>query len=91
MADAVITMKLMPESVEADLEVIKSKAIEVINGFNPIGEVTTSEEPVAFGLKAVMIKFVIVEETGTDAVEEKLAALDNVMSAEVAGYSRTLG
>lgn len=91
MADAVITMKIMPESVEVDLEELKSKAVEIVKEFEPIGEVITTEEPVAFGLKAVMVKFVIDENKGTDAVEEKLAGLENVMSAEVAGYSRTLG
>ena len=91
MADAEIKMKIMPDSVEADLEMIKTKAIEVVKAFEPIGEVKTSEEPVAFGLKAVMVEFVIDENKGTDEVEERLSEIEFVNSVEVAAYSRTLG
>ena len=91
MADAVIKFKIMPESVEADLEAIKSKAIEAVQEFEPIGEVTTEEQPVAFGLKAVILRLIVDENNGTDAIEEKLLAVENVVSAEVAEYSRTMG
>ena len=52
MASVVVTVKLMPESPEVDLDQMKEKATEVINKVGEVGK--TEIEPVAFGLKALL-------------------------------------
>ena len=90
MANVVITMKLMPESPETDLEALAVKAEEVIS---TVGEVGKKEfEPVAFGLKAVLLTFVMDENKGsTDDIEKTISDFDEVASAEVTDVRRAVG
>ena len=90
MANVVITMKLMPESPETDLEALAVKAEEVIS---TVGEVGKKEfEPVAFGLKAVLLTFVMDESKGsTDDIEKTISDFDEVASAEVTDVRRAVG
>ncbi len=90
MADVVITIKLMPESPETDMDALAEKATELIS---KVGEVGKKEiEPVAFGLKALNLIFVMDESKGsTDDVEKELSDLDAVASAEVTDVRRAVG
>ena len=92
MAKVVVNLKIMPMSVEISLEKIKEilkKEIEKFDG-EVLGDLI--EEPVAFGLKAVKIKFAYGEEKGTtDDLEEKISAYDEIQSVEVLSVSRALG
>ena len=91
MAEVVVTIKIMPESPEIDLEEIKSKATEVIS--EEKGEVGKSEiEPMAFGLKSLNLIFVRDESLGSvDEIEEKIKLIEGVTSAEVTDVRRTIG
>jgi elongation factor 1-beta len=91
MADVIITLKVMPESPETDLAALEEKAKEVIAKHN--GEVGKTEiEPIAFGLKAIILTYVINEDFGgTDPVEEDCAALEGCASVEITGCTRALG
>ena len=92
MAKVIVSLKVMPESVEVDLEKVKEiikKEIEDFGG-SVLGDVT--EEPVAFGLKSVKIRFAYGEERGTtDDLEEKISAHDGIQSVEVESVSRAMG
>ncbi len=90
MADVVVTMKLMPESPDTDLDALSSKAEELIS---PVGEVGKKEfEPVAFGLKAIILSFVMDESKGsTDELEKQISDLDDVASVEITDVRRTMG
>jgi len=59
MARVVITLKIMPESPEIDLNNIESEAKTKIQDFSQTQETKTEQEPIAFGLKALKITFVI--------------------------------
>ena len=77
-----IKIKLMPTSPEVDLEQIKKQAQEIIEqkgGKNRKYE----EEPVAFGLKAVIAFFEWPEEKDPEGLEESLSKIENVNSAQV--------
>ena len=90
MGTALIKIKIMPTSPETDLEEIKSKAKEAINetgGEKP----TFEEEPVAFGLKAVIASFALDEDKSLDAIEEKLKTVENVNSVQVIDMRRAFG
>ena len=77
-----IKYKIMPSSLEANLENIKQEAISFLElkGANKI-EVT--EEPIAFGLKAIIIFFQFDEDQGTDHLEEPLKNIENVQSLQM--------
>ena len=93
MGTAIITIKLMPESPEADLDVIQNEAIGMIDDFTGLdAEKRIEEQPVAFGLKALQIMFVMKEETGsTEPLEEQLATIPGVQSVQVTDVRRALG
>ena len=60
MGKALIKIKIMPASPEADLDAIKTKAEEVLKN-NSAEEISFNEEPIAFGLKALILGFSIDE------------------------------
>ena len=92
MAKAIITFKLMPESVDVDLEPIKEKALEIAKESGAIGQMQSRIEPIAFGLKAVLV-IAMLEVVGGDfdAIAAKMGELEGVQSAEVAKMDLALG
>jgi len=92
MANIVVTMKIMPTSPESDLENIKTESIKEIEIFAGSGEVKTIVEPIAFGLKALKILFVMDENIGsTDKLETKINGFNDVNSVEIVDVRRTIG
>ena len=92
MANAIVTVKIMPESPEVNLEKLEKKALADITAFNDGKETKTEIEPIAFGLKAVKIIFVMDESKGSpDVVAEKIAAYEEVNSCEVVDVRRAIG
>ena len=91
MAKVVITLKIMPESPETDLESVKEKAKIVLKSEE--ADVGKEEfEPVAFGLKAIKLIFVRDESKGgTDKIEEEIAKIEGVNSVEVVDVRRAIG
>jgi len=87
MGDVAAKIKIMPASVETDLDKLK-QALEAaipegakLHGF--------SEEPIAFGLKAIIAVIIVGDiEGGTDRVEEAFAAVDEVESVSVVELGR---
>ena len=93
MADAIITLKIMPESPEVDLEALEIKVKERIREFTKDdGEMKVEIEPVAFGLKALKIIFVMDESLGSpDPMAEDVENFEEVASAEIVDVRRALG
>lgn len=91
MADVVVTVKLMPKSQKINLKNVEGKAKEAIAAFG--GEVgKTEEQPVAFGLKALIIYFVMNESKGsTEELEAALANINGVGSVDVTDVRRAVG
>jgi len=90
MGIALIKIKLMPTSPNTNLEEIKNKAylaIEENKGKNTM----FAEEPIAFGLKAVIASFDIEEEDPLEPIEESLRKIESVNSAEVIDMRRAFG
>ncbi len=90
MAKAIVTVRLMMESPETDLSKVEEAAkakIEELKG--EFGKSTI--EPIAFGLKALDIIFIIDETLGTDEFENALNELESVSSAEIRDFRRALG
>ena len=92
MANAIITVKIMPTSPGVDLAKIEELAKEKIVSFAGEGEMKTEEEPIAFGLKALKIIFVMDEEKGSpDPVAEDIQNIEGVNSAEISDVRRAVG
>ena len=91
MADVVITFKIMPGGVDVDLNKIVNSIKKVVKKFGgDVGRV--EEEPIAFGLKALKIIFVIDENKGgTDELEEEISKLKGVKSVNVVDVRRAIG
>ena len=90
MATVVIIVKLMPESPDVNLNDIKvsaRSALEVHGAKN----ISFEEKPIAFGLKAIMMKLDMPEEKGTDLVEIELAKIKDVSSVTIEDYRRAFG
>ena len=87
MARVIITIRVMPEGVDVDLDDL----LERIRKNVPEGTDVRANEvvPVAFGLKALRINLARDESLGgTDDIEEALGNLEGVAQVEVETVSR---
>ena len=91
MAQAIVTLKIMPESPDIDLKEIEIAATQEIKVFG--GEVGKVEiEPIAFGLKALNLIFVMDEAKGsTESLENIIAKIPGVQSVDVTDVRRAIG
>lgn len=91
MAEVIITLKIMPERVDVDLDNLQKLVIEKITEFG--GDVgKTEQEPIAFGLIAIKITFVSDESKGaTDPLEEDIANLEGVAGVQTIDVRRAIG
>ena len=82
----------MPTSPDVDLQPIKEQALALAREGGAMGEMQAKEDPVAFGLKAVLIMGMFkVETSDFEAIAVKMAKLENVEGAEVAKMDLALG
>ena len=92
MANAIVTVKIMPSSPDIDLKKLEKDAKNLIAAFAGKGETKAEIEPVAFGLNALKIIFVMDEKKGSpDPVAEKIQILEGVNSAEITDVRRAIG
>ena len=91
MAKVFVTLRVMPESVDIDLTKIENNIKNKIKDFG--GDVAKIEtEPVAFGLKALKIIFLLDEQkSNLDPLEEDVKTVDGVQSADVVDVRRAVG
>jgi len=92
MANAIVTIKIMPESPDIDLDNLKIIIKEKIVKFYGEGETRDEIEPIAFGLKAIKITFVMDESKGSpEPLEKELENIEGVNSVEVVDVRRAIG
>jgi translation elongation factor aEF-1 beta len=85
MADVIVGFKVMPASVEENLDRIESEIKEKIKPQK------MSREDIAFGLVAILIVKIVEDAEGTlDVVEKQLRAIKGVGEVEVTGITRSL-
>ncbi len=91
MAKVIITLRIMPKNIDIDLSVLEKEAVKEIEKFGGnIGKIT--QEPIAFGLKALMISFFSDEsKSNLDPLEESISKIKNVESADVVEVRRAVG
>ncbi len=82
----------MPESPDVDLAPIKEQALTIAKRHGAIGEMQSKEEPIAFGLKAVLIlAMYAVESSDFDKISAEMAQIPHVQNAEVVKMDLALG
>ena len=91
MAQVVITLRIMQDSPDIDLKQLEVKASAAIKHFGgEIGKVDI--QPVAFGLKALDIFFVMDEAKGsTEVLENEIANFEGIASVEITDVRRAIG
>lgn len=90
MGVAALQIRIMPESIDVNLEELKKKVEEEIIKLG--GKLSSSnEENIAFGLKALIITIAWPEEKETSVLESELSSLDKVSSAQIIDYRRAFG
>lgn len=90
MGTALIKLKIMPSSPDVDLEIIKEATKNKIASAG--GEKSSfEEEPIAFGLKAIIVGFSLDESKELEPIEESLKEIENVSSVQVIDMRRAFG
>ena len=91
MATVLITFKIMPDSVEANLDTIEQQSTEFIEKFG--GKVIKNErEPIAFGLVALKLAFSSDEQNSNlDPLEDQIRNIEVVSSVDVVDIRRAIG
>ena len=92
MADVIVKLRVMPESPAADLLKIQQACEIEIKKFGSKVIHSAKQEPVAFGLKALIIIFLIDEKiSNMDVLEVAIKKIPDVQSAEIIDVRRALG
>ena len=87
MGEVVATLKIMPDSPEVDLAALKA----TIEADIPAELHEITEEPIAFGLVALIVVFIVEDgEGGTEPTEEFCAGLEGVASVEITDTRRLM-
>ncbi len=90
MGTVAVKIKIMPDSPETDIKEIEGKVKETLNkagSGNPQIEI----QPIAFGLKALIVLFGWPEEKELEKLEEKMRKMKGVGSVEVIDMRRAIG
>ena len=91
MAQVIVTLRIMPTDVNVDLKVLESHAVKEVEKFGgKVGKVT--QDPIAFGLKALMISFFSDEsKSNLDPLEDAIRSVKNVESVDTVEVRRAVG
>ena len=76
MGDVAVSLKIMPDSIETDIEKIKeeiSKKVEIRD---------SKIETIAFGLKSLRV-LVIIPDRGVDQLKDDIAKIEGISDVEV--------
>ena len=90
MAVVAVTIKLMPVSPSVDLIKIKSDAEKIIKELDAYLH-SVKQEPIAFGLNALICIVGWKEGNDPDKLEQELGKIKNVQSVEVTDVRRAIG
>jgi len=91
MATAGIQFKVMPENLDVNLETLKEKIKTKIESFESGVFNEAKEEPIAFGLNALIITIALSEDEEVDSVENAIKEIEGISSVELIDYRRAIG
>ena len=81
--------KVLPDDIDTDLDKLREKIGEILKPLNTTIE-QSRIEPIAFGLRALIVRLKIPEETegGTQPIEDAIETLEEVQRVEVTMVTR---
>ncbi|MGZ4907728.1 MAG: elongation factor 1-beta [Halobacteriota archaeon] len=87
--EVAVQIKIMPGTPEVDLKKLSGRIESAVSSD---GRIYACEvQPIAFGLKALLITFIVEDkEGGSEALEKAISSLDDVESIQVVAVSRML-
>lgn len=92
MADVIIKLKVMPSSTDINLNILQKFCEDKIKEFGAKMIHSVKQEPIAFGLKALVFTFLADEKKGdTEKLEIQIKTSKEVQSAEVIDVRRAVG
>lgn len=90
MGTTIIKMKIMPKSPDSNLEKIKEDIKKIFEKKEFYGN-NFSEEPIAFGLSAIIASFGCPEDEEMESLQEEIEKIDDVNSTEIVDMRRAIG
>lgn len=90
MGIAAVKIKILPESLEIDLENLKQEIKQLVESSGG-KNCTFEEEPIAFGLKALIAFFAWQEDNELESLENSLQQINGVSSIQVIDMRRAFG
>ena len=82
MGDVLVTYKIMPEGVDVNFEKMKEEVKKKVGTLGKIAEFDL--QPIAFGLKALVVKVIVKDEGGVaDKIEEEFNKIEKVQGVVV--------
>ena len=90
MGTVALKIKIMPEGIDTNLETLKQKAKKEIESLGGVLN-NFEEEPIAFGLKALIATMAWPEEKDTEIPVEIFKKQPGVSSVDIIDYRRAFG
>ncbi len=90
MGIAAIKIKIMPTSVESNLDLIEKKVKTILTERKALN-IQSEKKPIAFGLNALIFLFAWQEDVSTDNLLDSLREIPEVNSAEIIDFRRAFG
>ena len=90
MSIVAVKIKIMPDSPEANMTNIEKEVKTMLEG-QGVKNTHFEIEPIAFGLKALLIMFGWPEEKPLEELEEKLRKIKKIGSVQVTDIRRAIG
>lgn len=85
MAKVLLTLKILPSDINVNIKELKEKIVKKINS------VSIEEEPIAFGLVALIASILIEDKEGeVERIEKIIKEVEGVGEVEVIEVTRTL-
>ena len=80
MGNVLVKFQIRPEGVDVDMKALEAKCKSVLEKYGKVGH--SEINPVAFGLKEIIMILIIPDQGGVDAIEDALNSVEGVDRAE---------
>ncbi len=85
MSNVILTVRIMPEGLEVDLDKLKEKVSEILKDIS-LGPIAFKKTPIAFGLNSLDLRLLTTEEDGSK-IEDLLSNVEGVQSVSILDVS----
>jgi len=90
MGTSAVQYRIMPSGLDVNLNELKTKITALIKNSGGVPH-SVEEQPVAFGIKALIVSFAYPEQKEIDELGNKLSKIHGISSAELTDYRRAVG